>query len=335
LNIGRFKLGAICVGASKKVLSQTASYAKERRQFGKSISEFAAVKQKLAKMASKIFVMESMVYRTAALAAEQLKEAEGKDASSIGRAIQEYAIESSICKIFGSETMDSAADEALQIHGGYGYMKEFGIERAYRDARISRIFEGTNEINRLLIPATLMRRSLSGELPLMEAIGILTQEITSFSLPSSGDVNPGPLDQAERDLDGVRKAALLVMGTAAQKYVANPDDIPQELLMDIADLVSTVFSIESALLRTKMILKDQGESAALNSLDCLTFYCEEAVPDSERKTRRCIAALSESDDLQIQISVVRRFFRRNPVSIIGVGRRIADRVLEKEVYSAI
>jgi hypothetical protein len=125
------------------------------------------------------------------------------------------------------------------------------------------------------------------------------------------------------------------MGTAAQKYVANPDDIPQELLMDIADLVSTVFSIESALLRTKMILKDQGESAALNSLDCLTFYCEEAVPDSERKTRRCIAALSESDDLQIQISVVRRFFRRNPVSIIGVGRRIADRVLEKEVYSAI
>ncbi|MFS8582519.1 MAG: acyl-CoA dehydrogenase family protein [Limnochordales bacterium] len=329
LNLGRWKLAAGALGACKALIEVSAKYAQERKQFGVPIASFPLIQQKLAAMAVRTFVLESTVYRTAGQLTEALSGLDlAKDVSKeAGDAIGEFAVEASINKVFGSEVLDFVADEAVQIHGGYGYMQEYVVERAYRDARINRIFEGTNEINRLLIPGTMLRRAMKGELPLLEAMFALQKELTEF-VPSFGDDMPAPDDPlaAERGIvDNLRKLTLMVAGLAAQKHMEKIEQ-EQELLASAADLGILLYAAESALLRT--------EKAGYPELfvHMTKLFVHEAADQAEPVARRALAALEEGDTLRVQLSVVRRLTRRDPVNAIALGRGVAAKVLEAEGY---
>lgn len=329
LNLGRWKLAAGALGACKALIEVSAKYAQERKQFGVPIASFPLIQQKLAAMAVRTFVLESTVYRTAGQLTEALSGLDlAKDVSKeAGDAIGEFAVEASINKVFGSEVLDFVADEAVQIHGGYGYMQEYVVERAYRDARINRIFEGTNEINRLLIPGTMLRRAMKGELPLLEAVFALQKELTEF-VPSFGDDMPAPDDPlaAERGIvDNLRKLTLMVAGLAAQKHMEKIEQ-EQELLAAAADLGILLYAAESALLRT--------EKAGYPELfvHMTKLFVHEAADQAEPVARRALAALEEGDTLRVQLSVVRRLTRRDPVNAIALGRGVAAKVLEAEGY---
>ncbi|MFS8525079.1 MAG: acyl-CoA dehydrogenase family protein, partial [Limnochordales bacterium] len=329
LNLGRWKLAAGALGACKALIEVSAKYAQERKQFGVPIASFPLIQQKLAAMAVRTFVLESTVYRTAGQLTEALSGLDlAKDVSKeAGDAIGEFAVEASINKVFGSEVLDFVADEAVQIHGGYGYMQEYVVERAYRDARINRIFEGTNEINRLLIPGTMLRRAMKGELPLLEAMFALQKELTEF-VPSFGDDMPAPDDPlaAERGIvDNLRKLTLMVAGLAAQKHMEKIEQ-EQELLAAAADLGILLYAAESALLRT--------EKAGYPELfvHMTKLFVHEAADQAEPVARRALAALEEGDTLRVQLSVVRRLTRRDPVNAIALGRGVAAKVLEAEGY---
>lgn len=329
LNLGRWKLAAGALGACKALIEVSAKYAQERKQFGVPIASFPLIQQKLAAMAVRTFVLESTVYRTAGQLTEALSGLDlAKDVSKeAGDAIGEFAVEASINKVFGSEVLDFVADEAVQIHGGYGYMQEYVVERAYRDARINRIFEGTNEINRLLIPGTMLRRAMKGELPLLEAMFALQKELTEF-VPSFGDDMPAPDDPlaAERGIvDNLRKLTLTVAGLAAQKHMEKIEQ-EQELLASAADLGILLYAAESALLRT--------EKAGYPELfvHMTKLFVHEAADQAEPVARRALAALEEGDTLRVQLSVVRRLTRRDPVNAIALGRGVAAKVLEAEGY---
>ena len=329
LNLGRWKLAAGALGACKALIEVSAKYAQERKQFGVPIASFPLIQQKLAAMAVRTFVLESTVYRTAGQLTEALSGLDlAKDVSKeAGDAIGEFAVEASINKVFGSEVLDFVADEAVQIHGGYGYMQEYVVERAYRDARINRIFEGTNEINRLLIPGTMLRRAMKGELPLLEAMFALQKELTEF-VPSFGDDMPAPDDPlaAERGIvDNLRKLTLMVAGLAAQKHMEKIEQ-EQELLAAAADLGILLYAAESALLRT--------EKAGYPELfvHMTKLFVHEAADQAEPIARRALAALEEGDTLRVQLSVVRRLTRRDPVNGIALGRGVAAKVLEAEGY---
>ncbi|OUM98325.1 MAG: acyl-CoA dehydrogenase [Firmicutes bacterium ZCTH02-B6] len=329
LNIGRWKLAAGALGGCKSVLQVSAAYAQERHQFGKPLAAFPLIQQKLAAMATRIFVLESMVYRTAgqldrSIHTLDLAKDVGKQAAA---AIGEYAVEASINKVFGSEVLDFVVDEGVQIHGGYGYMKEYAVERAYRDARINRIFEGTNEINRLLIPGTLLRRTMKGELPLMEALQELQKELSSFT-PSFGEAaatSDDPLAEERRLVDGLRKLTLMVAGLGVQKHLDKIEH-EQELLAAAADLGIALYASESALLRT--------EKAGCPQLlvDMTKLFIHEAIDTADTVARRALAALEEGDTLRVQLGVARRLTRREPVNTINLGRAIAAKVLEANGY---
>ncbi len=332
LNLGRWKLAAGALGACKALLEISTKYAQERKQFNTPIASFPLIQQKLAAMATRTFVLESMVYRTAGQLTDALSGLDlAKDVSKeAGDAIGEFAVEASINKVFGSEVLDFVADEAVQIHGGYGYMQEFIVERAYRDARINRIFEGTNEINRLLIPGTMLRRAMKGELPLLEAMFALQKELTEFA-PAFGDGVPAADDPlaAERGIvDNLRKLTLMVSGLAAQKHMEKIEQ-EQELLAAAADLGIALYAAESALLRT--------EKAGYPELfvDMTRLFIHEAVDAAEPVARRALAALEEGDNLRVQLSIVRRLTRRDAVDAIALGRAVAARVLEAEGYPTV
>ncbi|HEY8417382.1 MAG TPA: acyl-CoA dehydrogenase family protein [Limnochordales bacterium] len=329
LNLGRWKLAAGALGACKALIEVAAKYAHQRRQFNAPIASFPLIQQKLAAMAARTFVLESVVYRTAgqltdALSALDLAKDVSREAAQL---ISQFAVEASINKVFGSEVLDLVADEAVQIHGGYGYMKEFVVERAYRDARINRIFEGTNEINRLLIPGTLLRRTLKGELPLMEALQELQRELSQM-VPSLGEAAAAaddPLAEERRLVDGLRKLTLMVAGLAVQKHLEKLEQ-EQELLAAAADLSIGVYTAQSALLRT--------EKAGYPPLmtDMTRLFIHETLDAADVTARRALAALEEGDGLRVQLGVARRLTRRDPVNSIALGRAIAARVLEAEGY---
>jgi len=329
LNIGRWKLAAGALGGCKAVLEVSAAYAHQRHQFGKPLAAFPLIQQKLAAMATRTYVLESMVYRTAgqldrSIHALDLTKNVGKEAAA---AIGEYAVEASINKVFGSEVLDFVVDEGVQIHGGYGYMQEYAVERAYRDARINRIFEGTNEINRLLIPGTLLRRTMKGELPLMEALQRLQQELSQFT-PAFGEsaaASDDPLAEERRLVDGLRKLTLMVAGLAVQKYLDKIED-EQELLAAAADLGIALYAAESALLRTEKAGYPQLQ------VDMTKLFIHEAVDVAEATARRALAALEEGDTLRVQLGVARRLTRRDPVNAIALGRAVAAKVLEANGY---
>ncbi|MBP3966325.1 acyl-CoA dehydrogenase family protein [Paenibacillus lignilyticus] len=340
LNIGRFKLAAACVGGAKETIGLAVKYANTRKQFGRAIASFPLIGAKLADMNIATYVLESMVYRTAGWIDEMLKESEvegsaseGADAGMIAaKAISEYALECSINKVFATEVLDYVADEGVQIHGGYGYIKDYKVERIYRDSRINRIFEGTNEINRMLIPGTLMKKALKGELPLLRKARALQAELLQpMPLPLFDE----PLSKETFRIQQGKKIFLAVGGMAVQKYGLALEQ-QQEVLCLLADMMIQVFAMESANLRTrKMLLRGDSASAAAtqNAIDMTVVFVQEAMERIERYAKTTLAALEEGDALQTQLAVMKKLTRSPLVDTISLKRGIAARVIRSQQYT--
>jgi butyryl-CoA dehydrogenase len=333
LNIGRFKLGAMCVGGARSSLDNAVAYAKQRKAFGKVIADFGLVREKLANMAMLTYVGEALVYRTVGMmdAALSAVDKSAPDAAKQTlKAIEEYAVECSIIKVWASEMVDYVVDETVQIYGGYGFVEEYPAERAYRDARINRIFEGTNEINRLIISGFLLKRAMSGQLALMPAIKQLMDEVLSG--PSLGEDVEGPLAEEQKLVALAKKLGLFAAGAATQKYMQAIQD-QQEIMGAIADMVIEIYVMESALLRTKKIASVQGESAAELPIAMTRVYLAQAMEKIESAARKIIAAVAEGDMLRTQLAVLRRLAKHDPYNTVELRQRIAQKVIERGKYT--
>src|SRR3989475_4321680 len=331
LNIGRFKLGAMCLGGMKLALTESVKYANERHQFGKSISSFGAIKSKLAEMAIRTWVGEAMTYRTLGMIEEGLGAiADSKDMDARLKAIEEYAAECSIIKVALSEYCDFVSDEMVQIYGGYGYSADYPAERAYRDSRINRIFEGTNEINRMLVPGRLMKAALSGRLALLPAAQALMDEILSPSM-GSFDLDEGLLAAEQKLAKNAKKVALMTLGTAAQKYMMGLSD-QQEILMGVADIIIDTYAMESAILRTLKMAAAQGDKAAALYTDMTRTFCNDAVERIEAHARNTLAAMAEGDELRTLLAALRRFTKMTPTNTVALRQRIAGAMIEANRY---
>ncbi len=331
LNVGRFNLGAYCLGGAKKVLEAAAKYAQERTAFGKPIGAFGLVGAKLAEMAMRLYAVESMIYRSAGMidAAMSAAGAAADKTQQLMKVLEEYAIESSICKIYGSEVLDYVVDEAVQIYGGYGFHEDYPVARAYRDSRINRIFEGTNEINRLLIIQMLMKRAMSGALPLLAAGAKLQQEILAgpqFEEPSSG-----AWAEEERAVAGAKKTFLLAAGAAMQKYREQLAE-QQEVVGALSNIVMEVYAMESSLRRAQKAAALRGEAAAAAMTDAARAFLYDAADRVEKEARTALAAVAEGDMLRTQLAVLRRFSKREPVDTIASRRRVAAAVQAGDRY---
>ncbi len=333
LNIGRFKLGAMCVGGGRLSIQNAISYAKQRKAFGKVIADFGLVREKIANMATLLYVGESMVYRTVGMMDAALGEVDklATDAAKQTlKAIEEYAVECSIIKVWGSEMIDYVVDETLQIHAGYGFVEEYPAERAYRDARINRIFEGTNEINRLIITGFLLKRAMNGQLPLMPAIKKLMDEVLSG--PSTGEELDGTLADESKLVAQAKKLGLFVAGAATQKYMQAIQD-QQEIMGAIADMTIEAYAMESAVLRAQKIVQSKGESAAALPIAMTRVYLTQAFEKVESAARKVIAAVAEGDILRTQLAVLRRLAKYEPFNTIELRQLIAQRMIERGKYT--
>jgi alkylation response protein AidB-like acyl-CoA dehydrogenase len=320
LNIGRFKLGAMCIGGMKLMVHEATRYANERQQFGKSISSFGAIKSKLGEMAIRTWVGESMIYRTLGMIETAISDTTDPDAKL--KAIEEYSAECSIIKVALSEYCDYVADEMVQIYGGYGYSADYPAERAYRDSRINRIFEGTNEINRMLIPGRLMKSALSGKLKLLPAAQALMDEVLSPQLASFDD-DETVLAAEQKLAKNGKKVALMTLGTAAQKYMMTLGD-QQEILLGIADIIMDAYAMESAILRAQKLAASQGEEAAARYIDMTRVFCNDAVERIEARAKNTLAGMVEGDELRTLLAALRRFTKLTPMNTISARQRIAD-----------
>jgi len=333
LNIGRFKLGAACVGGARNGLQHAIQYAKERKAFGKSICEFGLIQEKLAESATGVYVGESLTYRTIGMIDAALADvdthAEGAS-REIQKRIEEYAVECSILKVWGSEMLDMVVDHVLQIYAGYGYVEEYPAERAYRDSRINRIFEGTNEINRLIITGWLMKRAMTGQLPLLPAIKQLMEEVMAG--PIAGDPRPGPLAEEHKLLANARKLAMFAAGAASQKYLQALAD-QQEIMGALADCISEVYAIESAILRAEKLRASRGEGAARQAIAMTKYYTAKASQTVELSARKVIAAVADGDMLRTQMAILRRLAKHEPSDTIALGRQIARHVIDSGRYA--
>ena len=332
LNIGRLKLGAGCVGSIKVVLQDAVAYAKQRVQFGKPIAEFGLIKHKIAEMAIRTFTVESMVYRTAEMTDRILQRID-HHAEDVGiqmaRAIEEYAIEDSINKIYASEMLDYIVDEALQIHGGYGYIHDYAIERGYRDSRMSRIVEGTNEINRLLIMDMLTKRAVKNRLPVLVAAQKVANEL--LTLRPKIEADDGKLTLQKEKVEMSKKIALLVAGAAVQKYMMKLAD-EQEILASISDMVIEVFAMESALLRAMKSMEKIGDEKSQIQKAMVQVYVNDAFNRLEGFAKQAFAAIAEGDTLRAQLSVLKKLTRFTPVNTVALRREIADAVIKVGEY---
>lgn len=330
LNLGRYKLGGGVVGGAKLVLEHSAKYSQERKQFDKPLASFGAIKHKLAEMSVRIYATESMSYRSAGLINDILEGLEADDTDKIMKGIEEYAIECSIMKVYGSEMLGYVADEGVQIYGGYGYSEEYPVAQAYRDARINRIFEGTNEINRLLIPGMLLKRGMKGELPVMQAVQKVVEELLAG--PSFDEDFDDSLLTAERKaIINAKKVALLVAGSSVQKFGQKLND-EQEVLMAFSDIAMDVFAMESCYLRALKAVERSGEEKSRDLLDATQVFINDAVGRIELTAKRIMPVLAEGDTLRIQLAAVKRFTKFDPIDTVALRRRIADRVLEVNGY---
>src|SRR5437016_10759 len=333
LNVGRFKLGAMCVGGARVALENAIAYAKQRKAFGKVIADFGLVREKIANMATLLFVGESLVYRTVALMDAALSEVDKSAADAAKqmlKAIEEYAVECSIIKVWGSEMIDYVVDETLQIYAGYGFVEEYPAERAYRDARINRIFEGTNEINRLIITGFLLKRAMTGQLPLMPAIKKLMDEVLSG--PSAAEELEGPLTDERKLVGQAKKLGLFVAGAATQKYMQAIQD-QQEVMGAIADIVIETYAMESAVLRAQKIVESKGEAATALPIAMARVYLTQAMEKIEAAAKRVIAAVAEGDMLRTQLAILRRLAKYEPFNTIELRQKIAQRAIEVGKYS--
>jgi alkylation response protein AidB-like acyl-CoA dehydrogenase len=331
LNAGRFTLGASCVGATKHVLSTSSKYTKERKAFGKQIGDFGLMKEKLAEMVIQIFAVESMVYRSAGNidAAMTAASGSGDKIQNTMKVLEEYAIESSIAKVYGSEVLDFVVDEAVQIFGGYGFHEEYPVCRAYRDSRINRIFEGTNEINRMLIIQMLMKRAMGGQLALIPAAMKLADEILAG--PSFEEAPEGVLADETRVVANAKKMFLQAAGGAVQKHMQKLAD-EQELIGALSNMVMEIYAMESCLLRTQKAAATKGESASQTMIDATRVFINDATERVEHEAKRAIAAIHEGDMLSTQMAVLKRFAKRAPVDTIALRRRVAATVQSQDRY---
>jgi alkylation response protein AidB-like acyl-CoA dehydrogenase len=331
LNAGRFTLGASGVGGSKYVLIAASKYSKERKAFGKQIGEFGLMKEKLAEMAVQIFAVESMIYRSAGSmeAAMHAAAGSGNKTQNTMKVLEEYAIESSIAKVYGSEMLDFVVDEAVQIFGGYGFHEDYPVCRAYRDSRINRIFEGTNEINRMLIIQMLMKRAMSGQLALIPAAMKLADEILAG--PPFEEAPEGVLAEETRVVANAKKMFLQAAGGAVQKYREKLAD-EQELIGALANIVMEIYAMESCLLRAQKAAATKGEANAASLIDAARVFINDAAERVDHEAKRAIAAVHEGDMLMTQLAVLKRFGKRGAVDTISIRRRIAAAVQAQDRY---
>ena len=331
LNAGRFTLGASAVGGSKHVLMTSAKYCKERKAFGKQIGEFGLMKEKLAEMAIQIFAVESMVYRSAGNieAAMAAASGSGDKIQNTMKVLEEYAIESSIAKVYGSEMLDFVVDEAVQIFGGYGFHEDYPVCRAYRDSRINRIFEGTNEINRMLIIQMLMKRAMGGQLALIPAAMKLADEVLAG--PSFEEAPEGVLAEESRVVANAKKMFLQAAGGALQKFREKLAD-EQELIGALSNIVMEVYAMESCLLRAQKAAAAKGEAASGVMVDAARVFIADAAERLEHEAKRAIAAVHEGDMLTTQMAVLKRFGKRGAVDTIALRRKVAAAVQAQDRY---
>ena len=331
LNVGRFSLGAHCVGGAKKILEASSKYSKERTAFGKQLREFGLIRGKLAEMAIRIFAIESMIYRSAGMidAGCQLRKPDGDKTQQAMQVLEEYAIESSISKVYGSEMVDFVVDEGVQIFGGYGFHEDYPVARAYRDSRINRIFEGTNEINRMLIIQMLMKRAMGGTLPLIPAAMKLAEEVLAG--PSLEEGPAGAFAEEERALAQAKKTFLLASGTAVQKFRDKLAE-EQEIVASLSNVVMEIYAMESVLRRTQKATAARGESATSVMADAARAFIYSAGDRVEKEARTALAATIEGDMLRTQLAVLKRFSKREPVDVVALRRRVSDAVLAQDRY---
>jgi alkylation response protein AidB-like acyl-CoA dehydrogenase len=324
LNFGRFKLGAMVLGGARQSVGDAAKYAATRRQFGQAIASFGAIRHKLGEMTARTYALESLMYRTAGLIDQRIA-ATGASAAATLQALEEFAVEASIAKVYGSETVDFVIDEALQIFGGNGFVADYPIERRYRDARVNRIFEGTNEINRLLIPGMLIKRAVKGDLPLMAAAKALQAEIMG---PPAMHEDDGRLAAEARATTAFKKVVLLVAGVAMQRHGEKLQD-EQEVLMHLADLVIDAYLAESAVLRARAAA---GAGDAALHAAAATAVVHEAAGRLELSARQALAALADGDTLRVHLAALRRLLKLTPANLVAVRRQIADAAVAKGAY---
>jgi alkylation response protein AidB-like acyl-CoA dehydrogenase len=324
LNFGRYKLGAMCIGGCAGAIAESARYAAARRQFGKPIATFGAIKHKLAEMTVQTYAVESLLYRTAGLIDASIAQNAGVDA--VLAAMEEFAVEASIAKVAGSETLSFVLDENVQIHGGNGFVKDYPAERHYRDARVNRIFEGTNEINRLLIPGMLIRRAVKGELPLIAAARKLQDDI--LAAPTGAEPRgDGVLEEQHAAVQAFKKIALMSIGLALQRYGEELTE-QQEVLIGIADIIIAVACAESALLRASTVT---GAAASLHA-DAASVFVNDAAFRVDALAKQVFAAMAEGDALRTQLAALRRLLKVTPIDTVSRRRRIADETVRRSGY---
>ena len=333
LNIGRWKLGASVMGSCKNCVTEAAKYANGRIQFKVPISSFGMIKTKLANMAVKTYMSDSMMYRLAGMFDDKFVTLDA-DAKKSGaekiKVIEEYAPECSITKVYGSEVLDYCVDEYVQILGGYGFCAEYPAERYYRDSRINRIWEGTNEINRMLIPGTMMRRALGGRLNLLPAAQAIAGELMTYS-PLSVQLPDTPLALQEHMVKMSKKIGLMVAGVAAQKFGQNLAK-EQEVLAVLADIIIEIFAMESGLLRTIKIIDKEGEEKAKYHIAAVKSYVDDIIPQIEAWAKQVIAYVEEGDMLRTQLAGIKKMARYQPIDGVSLKRAIADRIIDLEAY---
>ena len=330
LNVGRFSLGAYCLGGSKKVLEASSKYSKERTAFGKPICDFGLIKAKLGEMAIRIYAVESMIYRSAGMidaAVENPKPGTDKTQQAM-QVLEEYAIESSISKVIGSETVDFCVDEGVQIFGGYGFHEDYPVARAYRDSRVNRIFEGTNEINRMLIIQMLMKRAMAGILPLIPAAMKLADEVLAG--PSFEEPESGPFAEEERSLAQAKKIFLLAAGTAVQRFREQLAE-HQEIVAVLANIAMDVYAMESSLRRAQKAFAKRGDAANV-MCDAARAFIYDAMDRIEKEARTALAATAEGDTLITQLAVLRRFAKHATIDTIALRKTVANAVLAQDRY---
>ena len=329
LNYGRLKLGAMCSGGARLAIEEAARYAAQRKQFGKPIASFGAIKQKLGDMTARQYAVEAMLYRTAGLVDAALQG--GHAPAQILATLEEFAIEASILKVASSEALDFILDENVQIHGGNGFVRDYPAERHYRDARVNRIFEGTNEINRLLIPGMLARRAVKGGLPLIPAAKRLMDEIMAPpSMETGGDA---PLDAERRAVTAMKKVALMVLGTAMQTYGAKLAD-EQEVLLAAADIIIDVYASESALRRALQLADARSGQAGTGHLHeaAARVYVNDAASRVEASAKTALAAMADGDALRTLLAALRRLLKVTPINTVALRRQLADATVERRTY---
>jgi alkylation response protein AidB-like acyl-CoA dehydrogenase len=333
LNMGRLKLGVACIGGARLAISHMVRYAKERKAFGKAIAEFGLVQRKIAESVTRLYAAESMTYRTVGMidaSLAQLGDEGNRSPREVQKRIEEYAVECSILKVYGSEMVTLVADELVATMGGYGYVEEYPAERFYRDARINRIFEGTNEINRMIITGWLMKRAMAGELPLLKAIKSLMDEVMQPPSFDLADQNDETLAREGQILAAVKKIALFAAGVASQRYMAALQD-QQEIMADLADIISQSFALESALVRARK-LAAAGKNTAATAASMTGLLADESMGLAEQAARRVLAASAEGDELRTQLAVLRRLARFVPEDTVKLSRTIAQHCIRIERY---